>query len=158
MSPGAIFRRLVVQQGAEPPFWMLVGFILSLGLARLTVFLILRYHLEKQLFALVPGTDPNPSHIHHFNYGLVLIGLSGLAALFRFGRRALRLLAFAFGFGCGLFFDEFAIFWRLDPEYAQPLSLVAAGVALVVLFQLTYLRAFWGALLRRAYLALRGRR
>jgi CRP-like cAMP-binding protein len=86
----ALFRRLVVEQGAEPPFWMLAGFIVSMGIARLVVALILKYHLEKQLFALVPGKDPNPMHVHHFNYGLVLIGLSGLAALFPVGRRALR--------------------------------------------------------------------
>jgi CRP-like cAMP-binding protein len=156
---GAMFRRLVVQQGAEPPFWMLVGFVVSLGLARLTVFFILHFHLEHQLFALVKGAhDPNPMHVHHFNYGLVLIGLSGLAALFPFGRRALRLLALAFGFGCGLVFDEFALFWNLNPEYAQTASLVAAAAAAAVLVQVVWFRRFWGAVARRAVLSLRGAR
>jgi CRP-like cAMP-binding protein len=158
-GPRALFQSLVVQQGAEPPFWMLVGFIVSLGLARLTVFLILHFHLEHQLFALVkaPG-DPNPMHVHHFNYGLVLIGLSGLAALFPFGRRALRILALAFGFGCGLVFDEFALFWNLNPEYAQSASLVAAAAAAAVLIQLVWFRHFWGAMMRRGWHALRGMR
>lgn len=157
LSPRAIFRRLVVQRGAEPPFWMLAGFVASLGLARLTVFLILRFHLEKQLFALVKtGADPNPMHVHHFNYGLILIGASGLAALFPFGRRALRVLAMAFGFGCGLVFDEFALFWNLDPEYAQVSSLVAAAAAAVALVQLTWFRRYWAALARRAWRAARG--
>ncbi|HEY8075941.1 MAG TPA: cyclic nucleotide-binding domain-containing protein, partial [Labilithrix sp.] len=31
VSPRALFRRLVVEEGAEPPFWMLVGFGASLG-------------------------------------------------------------------------------------------------------------------------------
>jgi CRP-like cAMP-binding protein len=158
-GPAAMFRRLVVQQGAEPPFWMLVGFIVSLGLARLTVFLILHFHLEHQLFALVKApNDPNPMHVHHFNYGLVLIGLAGLAALFPFGRRALRILALAFGFGCGLVFDEFALFWNLNPEYAQTASLVAAAVAAATLVQLVWFRRFWGALVRRAWLTMRGAR
>jgi CRP-like cAMP-binding protein len=158
-GPRAMFRRLVVQQGAEPPFWMLVGFIVSLGLARLTVFLILHFHLEHQLFALVKDPrDPNPMHVHHFNYGLVLIGLAGLAALFPFGRRALRVLALAFGFGCGLVFDEFALFWNLNPEYAQTASLVAAAVAAATLVQLVWFRRFWGAMLRRTWLAVRGAR
>ena len=56
--------------GAEPPFWMLVGFLASLGGARLVVALDPQVRLEKQLFALVPGNDPNPMHVHHFNYGL----------------------------------------------------------------------------------------
>ena len=91
--------------------------------------LILKYNLESRLFALVPGTDPNPMHVHHFNYGLLLIGASGLAALRPFGRRALRGLAFVFGLGAGLVFDEFALFWNLNPEYAQELSVIAAGIA-----------------------------
>jgi CRP-like cAMP-binding protein len=158
LSPRALFRRLVVQQGAEPPFWMLVGFIVSLGLARIVVGLILKYGLEKRLFALVPGDDPNPMHVHHFNYGLLLIGLSGLAALFPFGRRALRALAFIFGAGCGLVFDEFALFWNLNPEYAQSLSLIACGIMAAALLQLTYFRRYWSALARRMWFALRGAR
>ncbi|MGO9838189.1 MAG: hypothetical protein ACLP1X_28740 [Polyangiaceae bacterium] len=159
ISSRGLFRRLVADKGAEPPFWMLTGFIVSLGLARLTVFFILHFHLEQQLFALVrnPG-DPNPMHVHHFNYGLVLIGLSGLAALFPFGRRALRVLSLAFGFGCGLVFDEFALFWNLNPEYAQTASLVAAAGAAAVLVQLTYFRPFWSALARRAWLSMKGAR
>ncbi|HEY1558705.1 MAG TPA: cyclic nucleotide-binding domain-containing protein [Kofleriaceae bacterium] len=153
-----LFRRLVIDGGAEPAFWMLVGFVASLSGARLVVHLILKYGLEKRLFALVPGTDPNPMHIHHFNYGLLLVGATGLVALFPLGRRALRGLAFVFGLGAGLVFDEFALFWNLDPEYAQRLSLVAAGIAAAVLLQLIYFRAFWIAIVRRAWLQLRGAR
>jgi hypothetical protein len=158
-APRTLFRSLVVQKGAEPPFWMLAGFIVALAGARLTVFFILHFHLEQQLFALVKSvSDPNPMHVHHFNYGLVLIGLSGLAALFPFGRKALRVLAAAFGAGCGLVFDEFALFWNLNHNYAQEASLVAAAAAVVVLVQLVWFRQFWGALLRRLWLTARGAR
>jgi CRP-like cAMP-binding protein len=158
LSPGALFRRLVTDRGAEPPFWMLAGFFVSLGGARLVVALILKYGLEKRLFALVPGNDPNPMHVHHFNYGLVLVGMAGLAALLPFGRRALRVLAFAFGAGAGLVFDEFGLFWNLNPEYAQASSLIAAAMAAVVLAQLVWFRDFWAALGRRAWLSLGGAR
>jgi hypothetical protein len=157
-STRGVFRRLVIDEGAEPAFWMLVGFIASLAGARLVVHLILKYGLEQQLFALVPGTDPNPMHIHHFNYGLVLVGVAGLVGLFPLGRRMLRGLALVFGLGAGLVFDEFALFWNLNPEYAQRLSLVAAGVAAAVLLQLAYFRAFWTALARRAWLQVVGSR
>jgi hypothetical protein len=158
-APRALFRSLIVQKGAEPPFWMLASFIVALAGARLTVFFILHFHLESQLFALVKtANDPNPMHVHHFNYGLVLVGLSGLAALFPFGRKALRVLAAAFGAGMGLIFDEFALFWNLNPNYAQEASLVAAGGAVVVLVQLVWFRRLWVALARRAWLTLRGAR
>ncbi len=156
LTPRAIFRRLVVQEGADPPFWMLIGFIVALALARLVVFLILKYHLEKQLFALVQGIDPNPMHVHHFNYGLLLIGTAGLAALFPLGRRVLRVLAFIFGAGCGLVFDEFSLIWNLNPEYAKPASLIASAFAAAFLVQVTYFRRYWRALSRRAWLGLRG--
>jgi CRP-like cAMP-binding protein len=158
-APAALFRRLIVQKGAEPPFWMLAGFIVALAGARLTVFFILHFHLESQLFALVKtGNDPNPMHVHHFNYGLVLVGTSGLAALFPIGRKALRVLAALFGAGMGLIFDEFALFWNLNPNYAQEASLVAAGAAVVVLVQLVWFRRLWVALARRAWLTVRGAR
>lgn len=157
-STRSLFHRLVVQKGAEPPFWMLVGFLASLGGARLVVHLILKFHLESRLFALVPGTDPNPMHVHHFNYGLILIAAAGLAGLRPLGRRALRGLALVFGLGAGLVFDEFALFWNLDPEYAQELSVIAAGIAAAALVQLIYFRNFWRAIARRAWLGVRGAR
>jgi CRP-like cAMP-binding protein len=153
LSPRAIFQRLVVARGAEPPFWMLVGFLVSLGGARLVVHLILKYGLEKRLFALVPGVDPNPMHVHHFNYGLILIGLAGLCALVPLGRRALRVLAFAFGAGAGLVFDEFGLIYNLNPEYAQASSLISAAIVAAILVQLTYFGRFWAALARRAWLS-----
>jgi CRP-like cAMP-binding protein len=157
LSPRALFRWLVVQRQGEPPFWMLAGFIVSLGLARLVVYLILKYHLESQLFALVQGgTDPHPMHVHHFNYGLLLIGAAGLLGLFPTGRKALRPLAFVFGFGAGLVFDEFSLIWNLDPEYARPSSLIACGFAAALLALLTYCGRYWNAVLRRGWLSLRG--
>lgn len=157
LSPRALFRWLVVHRQGDPPFWMLAGFVLSLGLARLVVYLILRYRLEQQLFALVQaGSDPHPMHVHHFNYGLVLIGAAGLAGLFPLGRKALRPLSFAFGFGAGLVFDEFSLIWNLDPEYARPSSLIACGIAAALLALLTYCGRYWGAVARRGWLSLRG--
>jgi CRP-like cAMP-binding protein len=150
-SVRALFRRVVVERGAEPPFWATVGFLVSLAGARAVVALILKYGLEKRLFALVPGDDPHPMHVHHFNYGLLLIALAGLSALFPLGRKALRALAFVFGAGAGLVFDEFALFWNLNPEYAQTLSLYSAAIALVMLANLTWFREFWVAVARRAW-------
>ncbi len=149
LSPRALFQKLVVRTGAEPPFWMMVGFLGSLGGARMVVALILKYGLEKRLFALVQGTDPNPMHVHHFNYGLIVASISGVASLFPLGRRALRLLSATFGIGIGLIFDEFALIWNLNPEYSQSLSLISAALMLVVLINLVYFRSFWGALVRR---------
>jgi CRP-like cAMP-binding protein len=152
----ALFHRLVVAQGREPPFWVLIGFLAALGAARLVVFVILRYHLEEHFFALIAGSDPNPMHIHHFNYGLALVAFSGLGALFPVGRRSLRLLSLLFGVGCGLVFDEFALFWNLNPDYSQGSSLISAAIVGIVLVQLTYFRRFWVAWIARTAERVRG--
>lgn len=149
MNASGIFRRWVAAKGAEPPFWMLIGFGLGLAGARITVHLILKYHLEKHLFALVAGSDPNPVHIHHFNYGLLLVGATGLVSLLPYGRRSLKTLALLFGFGCALVFDEFALFWNLNPDYSQGMSLISAAIAAVVLLQIAYFRRFWQAVFVR---------
>jgi CRP-like cAMP-binding protein len=158
LSVRGIFHRLVVARGGEPAFWMLLGFLLALGGARLVVFLILKYGLEKRLFALVQGVDPNPMHVHHFNYGLILIGSAGIAGLVPLGRRALRVLSFVFGVGAGLVFDEFGLIYNLNPEYAQASSLISAAIAASVLIQLAYFRTFWVALARRAIFTIRSGR
>lgn len=149
LDTSGLFRKWVVDKGSEPPFWMIIGFGLGLAGSRITVHLILKYHLEKHLFALVAGTDPNPVHIHHFNYGLLIIGVTGLVSLLPYGRRALRTLALFFGVGCALVFDEFALFWNLNPDYSQGLSLISAAIAAVTLVQIAYFQRFWAALFVR---------
>jgi len=147
VSTKGLFRRLVVNRGNEPHFWMLVGFLAGLTGARIVVYLIIKYKLEKQLYALIAGADPNPMHIHHFNYGLLIVGAVGVAALSPWGRRPLRTLSLLFGLGCGLTFDEFALFWNLKPDYYQGLSLITSAIVAVLLIQLAYFRRFWLALL-----------
>jgi CRP-like cAMP-binding protein len=149
LDTSGLFRRFVADQGAEPPFWMIIGFGLGLAGSRITVHMILKYHLEKHLFALVAGSDPNPVHIHHFNYGLILVAVTGLVSLSPYGRRSLRALALFFGLGCALVFDEFALFWNLNPDYSQGLSLMSAAIAAVVLVQIAYFRRFWQAVFGR---------
>jgi CRP-like cAMP-binding protein len=157
MSTTGLFRRLVVEHDEEPPFWMFVGFLLGLLGARIVVHLILKYKLEKQLFALVAGNDPNPVHIHHYNYGLLVVALVGLVAVSPRTRAHLRTLALAFGIGCGLIFDEFALFWDLNPDYSQGLSLISSAIAGSILVQLVYFRKFWRALLERFVPAIGGK-
>ncbi|HEY5955754.1 MAG TPA: cyclic nucleotide-binding domain-containing protein [Polyangiaceae bacterium] len=144
-----LFRKLVVERGNEPPFWMLIGFILGLSGARLVVYLIIKYHLETQLYALMAGGGANPMHIHHFNYGLLIVAMVGTAALSSWARRPLRLLSFCFGLGCALTFDEFALFWNLSPDYHQGLSVISAAIVAVILIQVAYFREFWLALFIR---------
>src|SRR5581483_4527381 len=134
----------------EPAFWMLTGFLAAFGGARLLVSYILRNHKEHQLFALhrVEGFE-NPIHIHHFNYGLVCVTITSLLAFFPTFRLHIRFLAFGFGVGAGLIFDEFGLIWNLNPDYYQGISRVAAVGFAVLLAQLAFLREPWARRIRR---------
>ena len=146
----AVYREVVVARGREPAFWMLLGFSVALLVARLVVGGILRYHLEKQMFALVhtPG-QANPMHLHHFNYGLLLVAAAGLGSFLPSTRHWSRLLPALFGIGAGLVLDEWALIWNLNPNYYQGLSYVAAAIVFAVLMQVVLFRRFWTSWARR---------
>ncbi len=147
---GALLLRVLVREPSRRPvFWMFAGVTLALVSARTLVAMILRKGLQDRLFALIESGEGHPMHIHHFNYGLVLMSIVGLLSLLPTFRRALRALSFVFGFGLGLVVDEFALFWNLNPDYYQPSSRLAAALLLFVLVQVVYFRAFYAALGRR---------
>ena len=142
-------RTLVTEPAERPSFWMFAGVAAGLAGARSLVAYIITNGLQKQMFALIGGPQGNPMHIHHFNYGLIIIGLVGVLAMVPATRQALRLLSFGFGVGVGLLVDEFALFWNLNPDYYQPSSRAAAALVLFVLVQVVYFRKLYLAAAHR---------
>lgn len=142
-------RVLFVQPSRRPAFWVFAGLVLALVGARTVVGMILRKGMQERLFALIGTSAGNPIHVHHFNYGLLLVSLTGLLALIPRTRRALRALAFLFGVGVGLVVDEFALLWNLNPDYYQPSSRLVAALLVFALFQIVYFRSFYTSMARR---------
>ena len=140
-------RALLHAPSRRLTFWMFLGAVLALVSARAVVAIIL--HNSLHLFALIGGREGNPVHIHHFNYGLIIVSLVGLLSFMPRTRRALRTLSFAFGFGVGRVVDEFALLWNLNPDYYQASSVLAAAVVLFGLFQIVYFRTLYLAMARR---------
>jgi CRP-like cAMP-binding protein len=145
----AVGRALFTAPGSRPSFWVLLGALSALAAARTVVALIISNGLQKHLFALIGGKVGHPIHVHHFNYGLLLVSLVSILLLLPRPRSALKRLAFVFGFGLGLIVDEFALLWNLNPDYYQPQSRLAAGLLLIAIVQIVYVRNWWGALFRR---------
>lgn len=142
----AAWRAVFTEPARRPTFWIFWGALLAFAGARSVVAYILQNGLQKQLFALIGGSSGNPIHIHHFNYGLLLVTLTGVLTLLPRARAYLRVLAAMFGVGVGLVVDEFALFWNLNPDYYQPSSRLAAGVVLFSLFQIVYFHRAYRAL------------
>jgi CRP-like cAMP-binding protein len=152
----ALWRLLVAEPARLPSFWMFAGAVLALVSARAVVAFIIQRGLQKTMFALIGGAAGRPIHIHHFNYGLLLVSLIGLISMLPRVRPYLRAMSFVFGFGLGLVVDEFALLWNLNPDYYQASSRLAAGLVLFALAQVVYFRAMYLSLWRR--LAARWRR
>jgi hypothetical protein len=121
-------------------------YILTLLLSRLIVFII-------ELDLDVPFLGYNTLsgfHIHHYSYGIVLLCVVTFYALFVKLENLKFNLYILFGVSLGLIFDEFGIWLKLDPEYNQRISFVAAGiVALILLLVAFYPRFFVRATIKQ---------
>jgi CRP-like cAMP-binding protein len=144
-----LVRALFTAPGTRPSFWVLVGVVSALAVARTVVAMIIKNGLQKHLFALIGSAAGHPIHVHHFNYGLLLVAITGVAVLVPRTRSALRRLAFVFGFGLGLIVDEFALLWNLNPDYYQASSRVVAGLVLLLIAQVVWFRALYLSLFHR---------
>src|SRR5437660_1772057 len=98
---------LVLVLDGQATLTVACGAIAALATARTVVAMIIRNGLQKHLFALIGSQVGHPVHVHHFNYGLLLVSTVGVLVLLPRARRGLRRLAFVFGFGLGLIVDEF---------------------------------------------------
>jgi hypothetical protein len=135
---------------------VLTSFLVAFCAARILVLLIMTRDLP-DLFLYIGGT-----HVHHMNYGIVLLALVGALFLFRPPTgRGLDLVAIAYGIGLALTFDEFGMWLHLGGSYWQRASLDAVTVVGGVLMLAAYmpplkawtLGRFLGALALLALLA-----
>jgi hypothetical protein len=107
--------------------WLLTFFLLTFLLSRIVVLLIMTRRMP-DLFLYVGGT-----HVHHLNYGIVLLSAVGTWALLTTPTgTGLKAALTLFGVGLGLTFDEFGMWVHLGGSYWQRASfdavVVVAGV------------------------------
>jgi hypothetical protein len=112
---------------------VLVAFLLTFICARCIVFLIMARTIPN-LYMYVGGT-----HVHHLNYGILLLSGVGGYLLFRrpVGRKQ-GIAAAIYGIGLGLTFDEFGMWIHLGGSYWQRASwdaiTVVGGVFALIAF------------------------
>ena len=112
---------------------VLFAFICTFITARVSTFLIMSRRLP-DLYIRVGGT-----HVHHLNYGIVLLAVVGAWLLFRRpAGRGLGVTAVLYGIGLALTFDEFGMWLHLGGSYWQRASWDAVGVVLAVLGLLAF--------------------
>ena len=111
---------------------VLASFLFTFIIARILVIAIMADKLPPQLFFHVQGT-----HVHHLNYGIFLLSITGGYQLFaRPTGKWLSAAAVVYGIGLALTFDEFGMWLHLGGPYWQRASydaviLIAAALALI---------------------------
>jgi hypothetical protein len=112
---------------------VLVSFLFTFIATRVLVFLIMSRALP-DLYVHVGGT-----HVHHLNFGIVLLSATGAWLIFRRpAGREFSLAAIVYGIGLGLTFDEFGMWLHLGGDYWQRSSfdavVVVAGLLSLIAF------------------------
>jgi len=113
---------------------VLVAFLFTFLFARLLVLLIMARKIP-DLFLFVGGT-----HVHHLNYGIVLLAFVGGYLLFNPGSDR-RWICWLYGIGMGLTFDEFGMWLHLGGSYWQRASVDATIVVAALLAFIAYARS-----------------
>jgi hypothetical protein len=115
-SPHALARRT------------LFGFIVTFIAARIMVLLIMSRRMPN-LYFFVRGT-----HVHHLNYGILLLAAVCAYVLFRGPTgRGLRIAALLYGVAMALTFDEFGMWLHLGGSYWQRASIDAVVIVAALL-------------------------
>ena len=100
--------------GQRSGLLLLLAFLLSFGFIRMSARL-----MRSPKVPWWPGSvTPGGLHIHHLVFGIVLVMLAGfLQFALRPESPWLEIFAVAFGIGCGLTLDEFALWLHLEDVY-----------------------------------------
>jgi hypothetical protein len=122
----------------ELPFIIFVSFLLTFLLSRLSVWLVIHHLLPGWLFVYSHGV-----HIHHFNYGIILLALTGFWGLINTRQDRLYLIAILYGIGLGLTADEYGMILLLRDNYYVRESYDAVTVVAALLLSAIYFKPFW---------------
>ncbi len=91
--------------------------------------------------------DPNlyikGYHIHHLNYGIFILAITGLLALFFLNTKNRLKIGILYGIGLALTFDEFGMWLKLEADYYSRLSYDAMIIITIILLSMVYLPSLW---------------
>lgn len=114
------------------------AFLFTFSISRLYVYLVLG-HWAPNLFLTIKGV-----HIHHFTYGVVILGITGLYLILKrpeVNSRVFHLATWFYGIGLGLTFDEFGMWIRLEDDYWIRQSYDAVIIVILLLLNIAYYRS-----------------
>ncbi len=136
-----LFHKLFSSKLDEVPFIVLLSFLITFILARGYVYVTSHDILEFKY--LLDQVYIRGVHVHHLNFGIVILSLVGYLALYDVRPIVHRRLAILYGIGLGLTFDEFALWLKLEDDYYARLSYDAIISISIILLNIAYFPRFW---------------
>ena len=134
---GEFYYKLVKKHTKRTSFVVLVSFLVT--------FVVVRIYVVLGTMGIIE--DPNlyirGYHVHHLNYGIVILALVGLFSLFFQNAKNKLKIGVLYGIGLGLTFDEFGMWFKLEDDYWMRLSYDAIIIISVILSSIVYFPSFW---------------
>lgn len=132
-----VYDRLVRRHQERVSFRVLLTFLLTFVLAR-TYVLAATHGFFEDPYLYIRGF-----HIHHLNYGIVIMAIAGFLALIYSDDDHRLKIGTLYGFGLGLTFDEFGMWMKLDDDYWTRTSYDAVVVITLLFVSFVYFPQFW---------------
>lgn len=134
---GKIYNNLIEKHKKRVSFVILVSFLMTFVIVRAYVILATTEIIDDP-YLYIRGY-----HIHHLNYGILIMAISGFWALV-FQKEKDRLkIGTLYGVGLGLTFDEFGMWLKLEDDYWTRASYDAIIIILLLFISFVYFPSVW---------------
>ncbi|MBW6440615.1 hypothetical protein K0B03_01110 [Patescibacteria group bacterium] len=121
-------------------FVVLVSFLLT--------FIIVRIYVLLGTFGVIddPYLYIKGYHIHHLNYGIVIMAIAGFLALVHKDDKNRLKIGILYGIGIALTFDEIGMWFKLEDDYWTRMSYDAVILIAMIFASFVYLPSFWNSI------------
>jgi len=137
----AVLNKLFSSKLKDIPFIVFLSFLITFVVARLYVYITSHDVLELKF--LIDNITIYGVHVHHLNFGIMILVIVGFISLYDLRPLVHRKLAIFYGIGLALTFDEFALWLKLKDDYYASISYDAVIIISVILLNIIYFPDFW---------------
>ena len=117
----------------------------------LSTFIFVRIYVTLGIFGIIE--DPNlyikGYHVHHLNYGIVIMAIAGFLALVYQNTKNRLKIGILYGIGLGLTFDEIGLWFKLENDYWARMSYDAIIIITLIFVSFVYTPSFWHGIIHR---------
>ncbi|MEK9132993.1 MAG: hypothetical protein AAB606_04790 [Patescibacteria group bacterium] len=138
-----LIDKIILSKRKEIPFIVFFAFLVTFAISRSVAYSIY-YDVVPDFLFFVRTIYIRGIHIHHFNFGIILIAVAGFISLTDTIRKHVRGVAILYGVGLALIMDEFGLLVTLNQDaYWGRRSYDAIIITSVILLNIVYFRGFW---------------